>query len=116
LEETVVGRAAPPAVATSAARLVITRRAALSLPGLALLPGSATAADYPSRGISIVVPFAPGGGTDVLARIIAKYMVTPGGILWWWTIVQVHPESWEPSCSCAQRRMARCCLWPRPAR
>src|SRR5664279_3554613 len=30
------------------------------------------AADYPSRAIKMVVPFAPGGGTDVLGRIIAQ--------------------------------------------
>jgi tripartite-type tricarboxylate transporter receptor subunit TctC len=32
----------------------------------------AAAADYPTRTIKMVVPFAPGGGTDVLGRIIAQ--------------------------------------------
>jgi len=32
----------------------------------------AAAADYPTHAIKMVVPFAPGGGTDVLGRIIAQ--------------------------------------------
>jgi tripartite-type tricarboxylate transporter receptor subunit TctC len=35
-------------------------------------PGVAGAADYPTRTISIVVPFAAGGATDVLARVVAE--------------------------------------------
>jgi len=38
--------------------------------GMAALP--AAAGDYPVRAIRMVVPFAPGGGTDVLGRIIAQ--------------------------------------------
>lgn len=34
----------------------------------------ASAADYPNHTIKIVVPFAAGGGTDVLARIIAQHL------------------------------------------
>jgi tripartite-type tricarboxylate transporter receptor subunit TctC len=48
----------------------------LSMLLLSLLPvltaAPATAADYPVRTIKMVVPFAPGGGTDVLGRIIAQ--------------------------------------------
>ena len=37
----------------------------------ALLPTLSTAQDYPSKPIKLIVPWSPGGGTDVLARIIA---------------------------------------------
>jgi tripartite-type tricarboxylate transporter receptor subunit TctC len=36
--------------------------------------GSAAAQVYPSRPITMVVPFAAGGGNDVVARILAERM------------------------------------------
>ena len=53
-----------------------TRRALLSLaaPLLALpmLPGVALAQDYPTKPITLIVPFPPGGPTDVASRIIGQ--------------------------------------------
>jgi len=42
--------------------------------GLVLLSAAALAQPYPSRSIRIVVPYPPGGGTDVLTRIVGKYL------------------------------------------
>src|SRR6478672_12101966 len=39
----------------------------------------AKAADYPDHAIKMIVPFAAGGGTDVLARIIAQNLNSKWG-------------------------------------
>ncbi len=39
----------------------------------------AVAADWPTRSVSIVVPYAPGGGTDIMARLIAQRLTEKYG-------------------------------------
>ncbi len=38
----------------------------------AALPGSAFAAEYPSRAIKVVIPFAAGGGGDIAVRVLTE--------------------------------------------
>jgi tripartite-type tricarboxylate transporter receptor subunit TctC len=42
----------------------------------AALPVAAAAADYPAKPLHLVVPFAPGGGNDLLARMVSTYLAT----------------------------------------
>jgi tripartite-type tricarboxylate transporter receptor subunit TctC len=57
-----------------------TNRSAAALAAVVLavaaltLPAGSTRADYPERPITMIVPFAAGGPTDVLARIVAERM------------------------------------------
>ena len=48
------------------------RRFLLTLPALALASGAVLAQGYPNKVIKLQVPFAPGGTTDIVGRVIAE--------------------------------------------
>ena len=49
-------------------------RVVLAALGFALCVQGALAQDYPSRPITLIVPYAAGGGNDVMARIVGEKM------------------------------------------
>jgi tripartite-type tricarboxylate transporter receptor subunit TctC len=44
-----------------------------------VLPGRAAALDYPARPVRFIVPLAPGGGLDFVARLTSEYMTRTSG-------------------------------------
>jgi len=60
----------------------LSRRRAIQLAAAAMLPGAARLAladNFPSRPVTLVVPFPPGGPTDTIARIVSGPMQTALG-------------------------------------
>ena len=53
-----------------------------------LLCSAAAAADYPDKPIRLIVPFPPGGGTDIMSRLVAKKLSEANG---WNVIVENRP-------------------------
>ena len=82
--------------------MAISRRSALSLlPPLLAAPGLGRAAGFPERPIRIVVPYAAGGNSDVVARILA---VPFGEVLGQAVVVENRPGAGG---SVAATQMAR---------
>jgi tripartite-type tricarboxylate transporter receptor subunit TctC len=53
---------------------MIRRRALLAAPAILAAPAAARAQAWPERPVRILVPFAPGGNTDSLARVTAEIL------------------------------------------
>ena len=57
-----------------------TRRAALAMPAILLAARATAQESYPSRAISVVSGYAPGGVTDVTSRVVAERMARELGV------------------------------------
>ena len=65
---------------------MISRRIALSCAAVPARRGAGARAEFPGRQVRIVVPFPPGGATDVLGRVLATQLQA----LWGQTVISEY--------------------------
>src|SRR5690606_36459904 len=46
---------------------------------MGLVPVANASADYPNKPVRLIVPYAPGGATDVIGRVVAQHLSTSLG-------------------------------------
>ena len=61
-------------MSNSLARAIRLAVALLAVASATYLASGARASDYPARTVKVIVPFAPGGGTDVIARVFSAFL------------------------------------------
>jgi tripartite-type tricarboxylate transporter receptor subunit TctC len=84
-----------------------TRNHLLAAASLLLLSGIAAAQTYPTKPVTVIVPFAVGGTTDIVARIIAQELSTSlgkqvlvdnrtggGGVIGWGAAARSAPDGY----------------------
>ena len=71
-------------------RRLIAAAAALAIAGLCGTTAAAAAAPYPSKPVTVIVPRSPGGGSDVLMRLLAPGLSQKLGVP---VVVQNRPDA-----------------------
>ena len=67
------------AVSLGRARFALGLALATWVAAAGLGPAPAAAQDYPTRSIELIVPFVPGGGTDLVGRSVADHLTKKWG-------------------------------------
>jgi tripartite-type tricarboxylate transporter receptor subunit TctC len=71
----------------------------------------ASALDYPTRPVQVIVGQAAASSSDITARLVSQFLSQHLGQQFVVEVRPARPATSPPSSSCALRRMATRCFW-----